>query len=69
MAKGLNEAGRRYIGDLVERRADGNYVRGQIRRLLRQTSWDYDRNHRFVNWLNQMGYYTTAEYLGNYIYE
>jgi hypothetical protein len=67
MAQGLDQSGREYIRDLVERRENDEYVRREIKRLLKTRDWDYSKNKDFVAWLRRKGWKVTAEYLWNYV--
>jgi hypothetical protein len=67
MGRGLDQAGREYIRDLVERKQDGEYVKREINRLLKGRDWDFGKNEDLVKWLRRIGWKITAEYLWNHI--
>jgi hypothetical protein len=67
MGQGLDKSGREYVRDLVERNEKDEYVRAEIRRLVKNRDWDFSKNKDFVDWLRRKGWKVTAEYLRNYI--
>ncbi|HEX8164573.1 MAG TPA: hypothetical protein VF601_02155 [Beijerinckiaceae bacterium] len=67
MGMGLDEQGREHIAALVKNDADGEFVRGEIARLLTRKYWKYsdhrEKNREFVKWLRRKSYEETADYL------
>jgi len=67
MGRGLDQAGRQYIQDLVERKESDEYIRKEIARLLKNKDWEYVKNKEFVDWLRRKGWKVTAAYLWNHV--
>jgi len=69
MGRCLDEMGRQYIRELVSDDKPDDYVRREIKRLLKpcESNFQYEKNKELIRWMRNQKWPKTAEYLENYV--